>query len=286
MSITADDLVGYQRAEFAKASNWRLILLVVQFLAVVPTALSVVVTDEHVLYFLAAIGPALLILWWVARGTYRRARAAAQAARRASLIMGGLGVALSPEEHQRLRQFFTVDEPDAKSHANPSYYATGAPPGVRRLGEMLEESAFYSKEVHRVSGDAMSALFIGFVVIAIVAAIVSAPYADRPTLVTAIKVWLAILVFLLSSDVLGAMTEHREAARIAESVQNRMTAAHAKDFPEGDVLLAMVDYNNAMEGSPEAVPGVFGSMEARLNQRWAEYKADRDQARAAREGRS
>lgn len=74
--------------------------------------------------------------------------------------------------------------------------------------------------------------------------------------------------------------EHREAARVAESVQNRMTAAHAKGLPEGDVLLAMVDYNEAMEGAPEAVPGVFKSMESRLNQRWAEYKADRDQARA------
>lgn len=284
MSITATDLVGYLRAEFAKASRWRLILLIVQFLAVVPTALSVVVTGEHILYFLAVIGPALLIFWWIARTSYRRARAAAHAARRASLIMGGLGATFSPEEHQRLRQLFTVDEPAARAHANPDYYASGAPPGLRRLGEMLEESAFYSKHVHRVSANAMSALFVGFVGIAIVAAVVSAPYADRVTLVTAIKVWLAILVFLLSSDVLGAMTEHREAARVAESVQNRMTAAHAKGFPEGDVLLAMVDYNEAMEGAPEAVPGVFKSMESRLNQRWAEYKADRDQARAGQGG--
>ena len=58
MSITIDALVGYTKAEFAKASRWRLVLLIVQFLAAIPAALSVVVTDEKLLYGLAIIGPA------------------------------------------------------------------------------------------------------------------------------------------------------------------------------------------------------------------------------------
>ena len=281
MSISANDLVGYLRAEFDKASKWRLILLVVQFLAVVPTALSVVIAGETLLYLLAIVGPILIVVWWIVRGVYRRARSAAHSARRASLILGGLGAEFSPEEYQRLRQVFTVDEGLAEAKINPDYYASGAPPGYRRLGELLEESAFYSKDIHRMSGNAMGALFVGFIALAVAAALASVPFTDRVTAITGIKVVIAILVFLLSSDVFGAMTEHREAFREAESVQSRMAAAHAKGFPQGDVLLAMTDYNNAMESAPEAVPGVFASMENRLNRRWAEYKRDRDEARAA-----
>ena len=281
MAITPDDLVGYLKAEFAKASRWRLILLAVQFLATVPAALSVIVTDATLLYALAIIGPVLLLTWWIARGFYRRARSAAHAARRASLILGGLGQNFSPEEHQRLRQIFTVKESEAKSRTDPNYYATDAGTSPRRLGEMLEESAFYSKEVHRVSGNVMGAVFVAFIALAVLVALAGVPYADRLTAILFIKVVLAITVFFLSSDVLGAMTEHREAYRIAEGVQSRMAAAHAKNFPPGDVLLAMVDYNNAMEGAPEAVPGVFRSLERRLNERWAEYKRDRDETRRA-----
>ncbi|MBD8735339.1 hypothetical protein [Sphingomonas sp. CFBP 13706] len=280
MSITVDALVGYTKAEFAKASRWRLILLIVQFLAVVPAALSVVVTGDDVLYVLAVGGPVLLIAWWLARSVYRRSRSAAHGARRAVLIAGGLGAPISPGDHQRLRQRFTVDEPVANRQIDPDYYATGERPGLQRLGEMLEESAFYSKEVHRVSANFMIVILIVFVTVAIVVALLSAPYASRVTAVTGIKVILAVSVFILSSDVIGAISEHREASRGAESVQNRMAAAYATGYPEGDVLLAMGDYNEAMEGAPEAVPGVFGSMVTRLNQRWAEYKDDRAQARA------
>lgn len=281
MSITPLELVGYQKAEFSKASKWRLILLLVQFLAIVPAALSVIVTGTSLLYMLAVIGPVLLIVWWVARGIYRSTRSAAHAARRANLILGGLGTRFSPEEHQRLRQLFTVPETAAQAAADPNYYATAAAVGNRRLGEMLEESAFYSKEVHRFSANIMVALFLAFISLAAIALLVGVPYADRVTAITGIKFMLAVSVFLLSSDVLGAMTEHREASRISEAVQMRMAAAHAKSFPPGDVLLAMTDYNNAMEGAPEAVPGVFKRLEKRLNIRWDEYKRDREETRAA-----
>jgi len=281
MSITIDALVGYTKAEFAKASRWRLVLLIVQFLAAIPAALSVVVTDEKLLYGLAIIGPALLIAWWLARNVYARSRSAAHGARRAALIAGGLGAVISPEDHQRLRQRFTVTTTDADRFADPGYYASGEQPGLQRLGEMIEESAFYSKDVHRVSANVMFVLLVVFVALAIGVALLSAPYATRVTAITGIKIILAISVFALSSDVIGAISEHREASRIAESVQNRMAAAYARGYPQGDVFLAMGDYNEAMEGAPEAVPGVFKSMVADLNQRWSEYKADRDQARAS-----
>lgn len=280
MAISADELVGYLRAEFDKASRWRIRLLIVQFAGTIPAALSVVIKDETYTYFLALAAPVVILAWWLVRMFYLRARGAAHAARRASLVHGGLGADFSPQEHQRLRQVFTVDEETARARANTSYYASNSAPGLARLAELLEESAFYSKDVHKYSAVAMGTVFGLFVIIAIAAAFVSVPFAARPAVITWVRIGLAVFVFLLSSDVLGAMAEHREACRQAASVQSRMAAAAARGYPQGDIMLAMVDYNNAMEGAPEAFPGVFRSIEGTLNRRWAEYKADREETRS------
>jgi hypothetical protein len=280
LALTALQLTGYQKAEFAKASKWRMRLLVFQFLASLPAALAVVVTTETLLYFLAITGVAMLALWWWARARYIAARSAAHSARRASLVFNGLGYELSAGEHQRLRQIFTVNERDADQLVDKAYYASRLVSGAPRLGEMLEESAFYSKAVHAESAKIMTNVLIGVVLLLALTAASSVPYVERATALIFVKIVLSASVFILSSDVIGSIKEHREACRAASDVQRRMSTAFAAGFPQGDVVLAMADYNNAMESAPEAIPGVFQRIEGELNRRWAEYQRDRDVARA------
>jgi hypothetical protein len=279
MALTPELLVGTTRAEFAKSSRWRLRLLVMQFLATVPAALSVVVTDGTFVYMLGIVGPVLLLLWWLARARYRRLRSAAHSARRAGLIIGGLGHALSPEENLRLHALFTAAASDVQARMDAGYYATSAGTGPARLAQMIEESALHSKEVHRASAMVMIGFFVLFVAVALAAALIGLPYADRSTAVSTVRIVLAAAVFLLSSDVLGAMTEHLDAARGAEDVQARMAAAYARGYPPGDVLAAMGDYNYAMEGAPEAIPGTYRVVSGRINRLWAEYSRERDARR-------
>ena len=93
MSLTAERLVGYLRAEFAKSGRLRVWLFFVQLAVALPGAISVVIPDDHkiALYVLAIVGVALLITWWLLNDRYVRARSAAQGARRASVLLGGLG---------------------------------------------------------------------------------------------------------------------------------------------------------------------------------------------------
>jgi hypothetical protein len=69
MSLTSAALVGYLRAEFAKASRLRVWLFILQLLVAIPAAISVVIPDDAklTLYLLAIAGVALLALWWVVR---------------------------------------------------------------------------------------------------------------------------------------------------------------------------------------------------------------------------
>jgi hypothetical protein len=191
LALTAVQLTGYQKAEFAKASKWRMRLLVFQFLASLPAALAVVVTSETLLYFFAIGGAALLALWWWARARYMAARSAAHSARRASLVVNGLGYQLSAGEHQRLRQLFTVNERDADQLVDPAYYASQLASGASRLGEMLEESAFYSKAVHAASARIMTNVLVGVVVLLAITAISSVPFVERATALVFVKIVLA-----------------------------------------------------------------------------------------------
>jgi hypothetical protein len=91
LSLTSGNLVGYLRAEFKKAGRLRVALFFVQFAVAVPGAISILIPDDEklTLYVLAIVGGRLLGLWWVVNGRYIRARSAAQAARRAAVLLCG-----------------------------------------------------------------------------------------------------------------------------------------------------------------------------------------------------
>lgn len=253
----------------------------VQLLIAVPAAVSVVVTDAIITYILAIIGVALLVVWWALNVSYTAARSAAHSARRAALIAGGLPDHFSPSELMSLKSRLTVSEVTARAYEKSDYYATKQLVGSQRLGEMLEESAFYSADLQRASATAMLVIVGIFTLISTIAAFTAIPLVERNDTLLIVRIGLAVLVFVMSSDVLGAYVAHKNAARAIEDVKARLVAADRSGYPQPDVLLAMVDYNMAVESAPESVPFAYRFSEKDLNQRWAEYQKDRKAARTA-----
>jgi hypothetical protein len=283
MGVTSGNLVGYLRAEFEKAARLRVWLFVLQLAAAIPAAVAVVIPDHYgdALYWLALAGAVLLVLWWIVNGRYTRVRDAAQAARRGALLLGGLNEPLSAGEVEALRDRFTVSREDARKYENADYYATTLPPGPPRLGEMLEESAFYSEHLHRISANVMLAVLAIFAIIFIIVGFGVTPYVARDTAHSIVRVFLALLVFAMSADVIGAYRSHRAAAREIRDIRQRLITADASGYPLADVMLAFADYNAAIESVPEVVPYVYKLRTKHLNQRWSDYKDDRYARRAA-----
>lgn len=284
MSLTSQNLAGYMRAEFRKAALFRKWLLGLQLVAALPAAISVVVpdTEKVLIYGLAIAGGVLLLAWCIVNYFYVKARSAANAARRGALLLGGLDQPLSTSAIQSLRGRFTVDSAEAKKSEDPNYYATDQPPGPARLAEMVEESAMYSQELHRISAYVMLAILLLFGFIALSVALVSTPYATRDTAYVIVRVFLAALVFVLSSDVLGAFQAHMSAVSEIKDIRNRLMTADRSGYPLPDVLLAMTDYNAAIEGTPEIVPFAYKLQRKKLEQHWRDYMADRTVNRASR----
>ncbi len=282
MSLTSDNLIGYLRAEFDRSGRIRVWLFFVQLIAAAPAAVSVVVPDHEkvLLYGLAIAAVVFSVAWCVLNEFYVSANSAAQAARRGALLLGGLNEPLSPSEIQSLRERFKVTSDRAHAFEKADYYATKEPPGPARLAEMIEESALYSEHLQRKSGYVMLGILLFFAVLFLTIALISIPIVERDTGMVLARVILAVMVFVLSADVLGAWRMHRAAAEEIKQIRNRLMVADRANYPMPDVLLAFADYNSAVEGSPESVPFLYKFYGAELNQRWEDYHKDRTAARA------
>lgn len=269
------ELVGYQLAEFKRASNLRTWLILCQFAVAVPGALSVVVDDGVALYFLAAAGVILLLIWFVLDGRYRAHRLAGERARRATLVMQGLGTRISPEEVFDLRNGFKVTPETARSHEDLDYFATKAEPGTRRLLEMLEESAFWSETLQRTSATVMGVFFGTILAIGIGAVLLALPFTYSSNMMIGLRLFLAMLVFGLSSDVLVATRAHAAAALTIGDIRKRLQTAAKNGYGEADVVYLMSEYNAAVEAAPVVVPLAYNLKRNALNERWKAYVADR-----------
>ena len=244
-------------ASNSRASRLRVWLFFLQLATAVPAAVAVLIPDHYgdALYWLAVAGAVLLLVWWFVNGRYTRIRNAAQTARRGALLLGGLNEPLSPGEVQALRERFTVSAAEAQKCEKVDYYATTLPPGPARLGEMLEGSAFYSEHLQRISTNVMLAVLVVFAVIFVIIAFGVTPYVGRDTGQTIVRVFLAMLVFGMSADVIGAYRAHRGAAKEIRDIRQRLMTADAAGYPIADVLLAFADYNANARGASESAMG-------------------------------
>src|SRR5947199_8905723 len=81
----------------------------------------------------------------------------------------------------KLCESASVSAAEAQKCEKVDYYATTLPPGPARLGEMLEESAFYSEHLQRISTNVMLAVLVVFAVIFVIIAFGVTPYVGRNT---------------------------------------------------------------------------------------------------------
>lgn len=271
MGLTPEILVGYFRKEYKNAASHRVLLFCFQILIALPGAISVITINETWTYILAIGGVILLALWWLTFSRYQRTRDAAEAARRAALLVGGLGYSVSADEALAFRTKMTITEEEARKSIDPDYYNTKIPVGPARLSEMLHESAFYTAALQRISAFVMLALFVVLAVAFAAVAFAALPYVQHATALIIMRIFLALLVFWMSADVLGAFLAHRSTAAEIERIKTRLQIARKDGYPPDDVMLIMGDYNAAVGSAPESVPWAYEACRDRLNGMWADY---------------
>lgn len=269
-TISITQLVGLQRAEFAKAARLQHRILQIQCAIAALAAISVFFEAPMVSYGVAVVALGFAGVWALIGWQYRASRGQAERARRATLLMQGLDETISDGELRKLKLDFTVTTDQGRVYEDANYYAAQAAPGSPRLVEMLEETCFWS--CHLLKGSARRSwfAFIAFVAIGLLLFLISILVFDGDRVQSAARLFCVLLTFVVSTEVVGAALAYDGASQALSTILPRIEAVRASGNRTVDLLMILSDYNSAVEGAPMFWPGLYEKERDRLNQLWSE----------------
>lgn len=265
-----EHLIGAQRSEFSKAAKLQSIILRAQIAIAGLAAVTVFATSDLATYAAALLTVVTALLWAWLSWRYREVRSLAERARRATLVTGGLGSPMSPDEYRDLMIRLSSSSRETSVLADAGYFAANSSQGYARLAEMLEESAFYSSHLLRWSSERTWKIFGAFVTVSLLLLFTALPFVGSQQWLGGVRVVCSMLILLISADVLGAALSYSSAAQTVLQVVLRLQRAKVASYPLHDILLILGDYNSAVEAAPMFTPGIFEAHQDELNKLWAQ----------------
>lgn len=266
-----DRLLSHQKAESNKAENLQIYMMILQFLIATMAAISAYVNDNKILFVLAICGFLIIVLWFYLNQSQQRHRSAGDHARRAVLLISGLDMKPSPGQMLNIIDLFNVPINSINSRREEDHFLTREEPGYKRLIEMIEESSYWTSYLQKLSSKVM--VFILFILTSITFSVFGAAIASFQTdsLITLSRAIIAIMIFVISSDVLGLLIGYRNSANSINEIFKRVEVVSIKGYLASDALLLMSDYNAIIEKAPPTLPFVYNFIQLKLNKRWQSY---------------
>ncbi|WP_152474376.1 hypothetical protein [Roseovarius sp. THAF9] len=228
-----------------------------------------VVEDEPSLYWLAAACFLTAAVWAILSWASSKIRANAEAARRATLVMTGLGTKLSSHELSAVREACWSSERRAAAKAEDGYFASTAGPGPLRLAENIMESAFWTKDTLKWSGHIRLALLVVLALTAVATVAVHVRGDDPSALSAIMKAAFVFFAGLISAEGVSAIYDYYSASLRLGSIMERLETAKASGLPDPDLANILSDYNSTVESGPMPLPWVYGVRKRNISAAWA-----------------
>ena len=266
-----DALIAIQRSHFELASRWDVhqfrIQMVTSLLAV--AALLVPPGRWDIVAAILPLVTAGAWFWFAMR--CRTHRLLAEKARRATLLTNGLGVRLSAVEMGRFYTLSSLGPEDLAKWNDPGYFATQEAPGVKRAAAMLEESAFWTVNLMRASADSVRNRLLVSSGLLLLCFLFLLGMAGHAVLPAGLRVFCAFASSIVWLELLQRWQLYNGAIHDIDEVLGRLESLKRWDSAtaEGDFLLALVDYNSAVESAPLLVDGVYDRLKSRIEAAWA-----------------
>jgi hypothetical protein len=199
----------------------------------------------------------------------RHHRSLAEKTRRATLLVDGIGMRLSPQEMLRLAVQGGMSEAELDAWKDPGFFASRKARGVPRAAEMLFESAFWTVNLLRASADRLRNLLILFGVGLAMCFLLSLGWMGERHLSGGLRVFCALTSSLVWFEFLGRWILYRDAITGIDDVMSRIERLEKANYADSeDFYLAMVDYNSSVEAAPMVLHGIYDANKDRLNKLW------------------
>lgn len=271
LAVQSKALEGLINAEFGKADTLFTWSGRAQLGLALVSAISVFVSNATATFVLAVIAAAIFVGWAIVEWAYKASRIQAERGRRALLVIEGLSGTVSLGEIRDIEASFTVSGEQGEAAHNPEFFASVKEKGKERLLELIEESAFYSCRLYRLSAGLMWRRLVIFGALSLGLFVSTVYFMNGELIGLTSRLVLVVLVFLMSQEVLGSARDYSRSHLALSSTQARIRAIRSGGYPEGDLLILMGDYNSAVEGSPLMAPGAYSKNAKRLDNLWRKH---------------
>lgn len=280
--FSINKLLTHQNLELDKADRYGRSMMWLQLSMALTAAFSVYVDQGWLLLLIALMGFGFLAAWLMLSQSQQKHRAAGDQARRVVLFMSGLGKKPSLEEQQRILRKFILPLSGADWNLEESRFASREFPGYQRLAEIIEESAFWTGDLHHASAGLMSKFLWGSLLCSFVGSIAAIVLAPPNDLIAFNRAFIAVMLFFISSDMLGLYFAYKKSATSLDEIFHRVEISALRGYLDADILLLASDYNAVIENSPSPLSFFLKSRTNKLSLRWAIYK-EMKRAGAAKE---
>lgn len=270
--FSINKLLTHQSVEFDKADRYGRSMMWLQLSMAFTAAFSVYVDQGWVLLLIALMGFGSLAVWLVLSQSQQKHRAAGDQARRAVLFMSGLGKKPSLEEQQRILKKFTLSLSSVDLALEENRFASREFPGYQRLAEIIEESAFWTGDLHRSSAEFMGKVLWGALLCSFAVSIAAIVIAPQNSLIAFNRALIAVMLFFISSDMLGLYFSYRRSAASLDEIFHRVEISALRGYLDSDILLLASDYNAVIENSPSPLNFFLRPRVNKLSLRWEVYK--------------
>ncbi|SFL38664.1 hypothetical protein SAMN04488004_11676 [Loktanella salsilacus] len=262
------DFIGYLKAQYAASSAQLKVSSFMLVVATAPSAISIFVNDENLIYTLAILNGVLVCIWLMSLTSYQAKRRAAHEARRAALLTDSFDADLSSDEVAYIRETFTVKESIAIPLIDEYYYDSKSKPGYKRLLDNIEESAYYTSRTQKASRQLLTTFLIIYACSWILMLFIAIPDQESVFLASGAKLFMAITIFMFSGGLVRAWIDYGSCAKNTAEIVTRCNAARVNEVKQIDVLMILLDYSGYIDSSPEALPNTYYKMREKMEENW------------------
>lgn len=261
-------LTGFSRGEFEQAKADQSWVLYVQLATVLLSSMAIFIPNIVVTYVTSIFALAGTFTWNYLNTRGSRRKATAERARRALMLISGLGRQPSGKEISDILVGFSVSEEKAQKWMDPNYFDATEVPGPIRFARMMQQSAFWSKNLYKKSAEAVWVQVAAVLAITIASLLALPLFSSAKFLIQIAQTVCLGLTLFVTRDLVGKALSYSESANLLNLMDEKLEGVITANPSETDVLSIFGDYNSVVECTPLISSGMYRKHNPRLEASW------------------
>lgn len=261
-------LLGLMRAEFEEAKFDQIRVLLLQVIVTACSGIAVFVPGTSLTYPSSVLAVVGALAWNFVSTKGSRRKSTAERARRALLLMYGLGRDISGKELRDIMSAFSISEAKAQNWEDPDYYDAMQPPGAGKLASMLQQSAFWSKELYKLSAQ-RAWLQVSISLLVSLLSLLFLPLLPNAKFTIQLAQIICVgLTLFVTRDLIGKALSFGEASNRLNEIEQKLENLVGPGASESDVLFLLGECNSVIDCTPLISSGLYNKNKVRLETLW------------------